>query len=304
MYKIIGVDGKEYGPASLDQLKEWISQGRVNAHTLIQPGGSADWKAAGEIPEIRALLASSVPTTVSDLPVPPTLGANAPAMAPRQGLSITSFVLGIASFALCLGVLTGIPAIICGHAAKKRARRSPGQYGGAGLATAGFILGCLSAVYTILIVAMLLPVIGNPRKHGQLVLCNSRMKQIGLALRVWGMDHQGQFPFNVSTNAGGTMEFCRTAADGFDPSAPMHLSVIGKELMSTTALVCPSDGSKKLAASFAELKAENLSYLLRTGPEVTDTNLAEILLKCPVHGTLLRCDGSVDVKVQGRRLRL
>ncbi len=303
MYKIIGVDGKEYGPASLDQIKEWIRQGRVNAHTLIQPSGSADWKAAGEIPEIQPLLGSAVPAaTVPGPALPPAIGTPVPAR--QQGLAITSFVLGIISFAFCFGLLTGIPAIICGHAAKNRVRRSPEKYAGAGFAMAGLILGYLSVLYTVLILAILIQAIGNPRKHTQLAMCNSHMKQIGLALRVWGMDHQGQFPFNVSTNSGGTKELCQTDAEGFDRNGPIHLAVIGKELGSAGVLVCPSDVSKRAAPGFANLKPENVSYLLRTGPEVTDTNLAEILLKCPVHGTLLRCDGSVDVKVQGRRLRL
>lgn len=44
MYKIIGGDGKEYGPVTLEQLRQWIAEGRVNAQTLIQAEGSPDWK--------------------------------------------------------------------------------------------------------------------------------------------------------------------------------------------------------------------------------------------------------------------
>ena len=30
MYKIKGADGKEYGPASLEQLRQWIGEGAVD----------------------------------------------------------------------------------------------------------------------------------------------------------------------------------------------------------------------------------------------------------------------------------
>ena len=36
MYKIIGADLKEYGPVSVEQLRQWISEGRVNAQTKVQ----------------------------------------------------------------------------------------------------------------------------------------------------------------------------------------------------------------------------------------------------------------------------
>ncbi len=304
MYKIIGVDGKVYGPVSLEQLKEWIAQGRVNERSLIQPNGSAEWKPARDIVEIQPLLKPGVPaSTLPSAALPPPIGAVAPSPAPKQGLAIASFVLGIVSFVLCLGVLTGVPAILCGYAAKNRVRLSPREYGGAGLAMAGLILGFLSVVYTILIVAMLVPVFGNSRKHAQLTMCSSNMRQIGLALRVWGLDHHGQFPFNVSTNDGGTQELCRTGVDGFDSNAPRHLAVIGKELGKTAVLICPSDASKQPGSGFSNLQPQNVTYLLRTGSDVTDTNLSEILLKCPLHGTLLRCDGSVEAKTQGRRVR-
>src|ERR1035437_3047869 len=39
MYKIIGVDGREYGPATAGQLRQWIAEGRANAQTpTLAPG--------------------------------------------------------------------------------------------------------------------------------------------------------------------------------------------------------------------------------------------------------------------------
>jgi Domain of unknown function (DUF4190)/GYF domain 2 len=305
MFKILGADGREYGPVSFDQVKQWVAEGRINSRTLIQAPESANWQAAAEIPEINPLFSPSAsPPCGPGAVVPPAIGPAPAKPAQQKGLAIASFVLGVVSFALCTGILTGIPAIICGHVAKNRTRQAPEQYGGAGFASAGLILGYLSVIYTILIIAMLLPVFSSTGQGRQITACNSHMKQIGLALRMWALDHKGAFPFNVSTNAGGTKELCEPGSDGFDKNAAIHLAAIGKELGSTAALLCPADTSKRPARDFAGLTTENISYLLRTGPEVTDTNSAEILLKCPLHGTLLRCDGSVEIKLNNRRMRL
>ena len=52
MYKIIGSDGKEYGPVTTEQLRQWLTEGRVNAQTRVQAAGTADWKSLGEFPEL------------------------------------------------------------------------------------------------------------------------------------------------------------------------------------------------------------------------------------------------------------
>src|ERR1700690_2770460 len=67
-----------------------------------------------------------------------------------------------------------------------------------------------------------------PRAHH--MYCVNNLKQIGLSFRTWALDNDGKFPFNVSTNAGGTMEFCATGADGFDSNAAVHFQVMSNEL--------------------------------------------------------------------------
>lgn len=53
MYKIIGADGKEYGPVSTDQLRQWLNEGRVNKQTRILVEGSTDWVTLGDVPELN-----------------------------------------------------------------------------------------------------------------------------------------------------------------------------------------------------------------------------------------------------------
>ncbi|MBN1517521.1 DUF4190 domain-containing protein [Candidatus Sumerlaeota bacterium] len=62
-------------------------------------------------------------------------------------LAVVSLVLGILSLIAC-GCAAGIPAIVCGHIAKGQIRSTGEQ--GEGLATAGFILGWISLILSIL----------------------------------------------------------------------------------------------------------------------------------------------------------
>lgn len=56
MFKIIGADGREYGPVTGDQLRQWIREGRANAQSRVQPEGAADWITLGELPEFEDVL--------------------------------------------------------------------------------------------------------------------------------------------------------------------------------------------------------------------------------------------------------
>ena len=42
MYKIIGSDGKEYGPISLAQLKQWLAEGRLNHESKVLAEGETE----------------------------------------------------------------------------------------------------------------------------------------------------------------------------------------------------------------------------------------------------------------------
>jgi hypothetical protein len=58
MYRIIGADGKEYGPISAEQLRQWIAEGRVNAQTRVLAEGATEWKTIAETPEFAAAVPS------------------------------------------------------------------------------------------------------------------------------------------------------------------------------------------------------------------------------------------------------
>jgi hypothetical protein len=123
--------------------------------------------------------------------------------------------------------------------------------------------------------------------------CVNNLQQTGLVLRQWALDHGDKFPFQVSTNAGGTAEHCAATADGFEVDAPRHLQALSNELGTTMILVCPQDRSKTPASDFAHLSVSNVTYLLRASPGLSPSSPADILMFCPVDGNALCCDGSV-----------
>jgi hypothetical protein len=47
---------------------------------------------------------------------------------------------------LCLGPLTGIPAIIAGFIGRSASKKDPHNVGGSGMATAGIILGIVNII--------------------------------------------------------------------------------------------------------------------------------------------------------------
>jgi TM2 domain-containing membrane protein YozV len=67
MFKIIGVDGRPYGPISASQLRAWIAENRVNAQTLMQPDGATEWKPMSAFPEFADAFTAKPP--------PPVLGS-------------------------------------------------------------------------------------------------------------------------------------------------------------------------------------------------------------------------------------
>jgi TM2 domain-containing membrane protein YozV len=83
MYKIIGIDGQQYGPIGADQVRQWIAEKRANAQTLAQSEGSTEWKPLISFPEFAAIFQGPPP------PVP-THGSN-----PRASNKIPAGIFGI-----------------------------------------------------------------------------------------------------------------------------------------------------------------------------------------------------------------
>ena len=124
--------------------------------------------------------------------------------------------------------------------------------------------------------------------------CVNNLNQIGLAFKTWALDNSDCYPFNLSTNAGGTRELCAVGADGFDSNAARHLLEMSNELSTPFLLVCPKDKSKTPAPDFRHLTPPNITYRFHSGMNINEDNPTAVLAVCPVDGNTLFCDGSVD----------
>ena len=71
MYKVIGSDNREYGPASEETVRRWIAEGRANAESQAQAEGETGWRTLGSFPEFAAALATgTVPPAPAAIPAP------------------------------------------------------------------------------------------------------------------------------------------------------------------------------------------------------------------------------------------
>jgi len=129
--------------------------------------------------------------------------------------------------------------------------------------------------------------------RSQQITCVNNLKQIGLALKTWALDHSDHYSFGLGTDAGGTADFCAVGPDRSDSNAATHFVVMSNELNTPLVLLCPKDRSRKPARDFGHLTPENVSYQLRTGTNINNSNPHAIVAICPVDGNFLQCDGSV-----------
>lgn len=153
MYKIIGADGLEYGPATAEILGQWITEGRANAQTRVLPEGATEWKPLGELPEFASRFTAAARPAVTPLPGPTPAPLPTPLTTARiNPLAITSLVLGILSmtFVCCYGVPFNLLGIICSLIALAQIRNNPERERGQALAIAGLVLSIISILLPML----------------------------------------------------------------------------------------------------------------------------------------------------------
>lgn len=111
----------------------------------------------------------------------------------KSGLAIASLACGIASV-LCLGMIAGIPAVICGHIAHSKINRSSGLLTGAGMALAGLVMGYLSIFLTVVVLPILaaiaLPAILTAKDQAMAVRQLGDAKVIHLAMMQAALDRK------------------------------------------------------------------------------------------------------------------
>ena len=158
-----------------------------------------------------------------------------------------------------------------GH--KLRFRRVDRRSSGVRNRTDGFTLIELLVVVVVMaiLVGMLLPALMNSRVVKKRIHCINNLKQVGLSYRIFAMDNEDRFPFQVSTNQGGTKEYQT------DPlSAFRHFRAMSNELSAPKVLVCPQDRDRTAATSFESgFGNTNVSYFV--GLQARETMRQSIL---------------------------
>jgi len=143
IYKIIGDDGKEYGPATAEQIRQWIAEGRVEHRTPIFADGAKDWNFVGLLPEFAGLFSNSgQPPAIA--PLKP--GTSMAGQMPRTNSFATAgMIFGILSVVMCCcGFPFSILGLIFSLIGLSQINANPHLQEGRGMAIAGLILSIAS----------------------------------------------------------------------------------------------------------------------------------------------------------------
>lgn len=150
MYKVIGADGKQYGPISVEVLRQWIAEGRVNSQTLAQSEGGTDWKPLGSFAEFGTIFSSATPPPVANFAIPQPV----PTAPKNCGMAIAGLVMGILALIQCCSLLFGILGIIFSSIAISQINQRPTELTGKGMAQAGLAMSIAGIVINIVIMVI------------------------------------------------------------------------------------------------------------------------------------------------------
>jgi Domain of unknown function (DUF4190)/GYF domain 2 len=133
MYKVIGSDGKTYGPVSAAVLREWLVAGRLDHRTPVLPDGATEWTYLGLLPEF-ARENNGTPPVIS----PPKSGRRTNAFA------TAGFVCGLISLTCCCGCPFNLLGLVFSIIALTQIGNQTIKDEGWGLALAGLICSAIS----------------------------------------------------------------------------------------------------------------------------------------------------------------
>ncbi len=146
---------------AVDVLKAGFAEGRLTQDEYNDRMGRA--YAARTYGELAALTAD---LPAGPLPIWP-VSVYSPPAASTNSMAIASVVLGVAEF--FTAGLTAIPAVICGHIARRQMRQTSQR--GDGLATAGLVLGYMAIIFwSVLIAASLVGVVISVTHSGPVII--------------------------------------------------------------------------------------------------------------------------------------
>jgi len=107
MFTIIGGDGKEYGPATAEQLRGWITAGRANLDTKAKALGTDEWRRLGDFaefgsPDSPPTLSTAVPGATAPTVAAATPQAASPALPASRLIRLGAALLDTLITAVCV----------------------------------------------------------------------------------------------------------------------------------------------------------------------------------------------------------
>tara|TARA_A100001037_G_scaffold300068_1_gene326886 strand:+ start:1601 stop:2089 length:489 start_codon:yes stop_codon:yes gene_type:complete len=140
-YRIIGADLREYGPVDLEEIREWINEGRADANTLVCEMDEKQWIQLRDLPMVAG-----------DLPKPAPEISGGPVKNGDGTIQISYLLPAILCTIFCC-LPFGIAGIV--FAAQANSKVQQGDLNGAGVAASraklmcilSFVFGLLTIIY-------------------------------------------------------------------------------------------------------------------------------------------------------------
>ncbi len=147
-------------PVAGESLPALVASGRIRRDTLVWNETMTGWSEAG----------TALPSLFSTIPPQLSLAQRREIMTGRNDsfpppqsktdpVAICALVFGVLGLPVCLPFFS-VPAIICGHIARKRAKEETVPSSNAGLALGGLIMGYVGFVVMLVFIIVYVGIIG------------------------------------------------------------------------------------------------------------------------------------------------
>ena len=158
-YRIVGADAQVHGPVGLEQLRQWLAEGRVETRTPVHVEGASEWTTLGALPEFAAAP-----------PTRPAIGPLAASPAPARGTNgyaTWALICGLLSWTCCCCLPLNLLGIIFAIVALVQISSQPQPQEGRVFAILGLVLSVANLLFTFG-VAILQMVFGNTNLSWQM----------------------------------------------------------------------------------------------------------------------------------------
>jgi prepilin-type N-terminal cleavage/methylation domain-containing protein len=120
-----------------------------------------------------------------------------------------------------------------------------------------------------ILASMLLPALVKAKEKAHRIACTSNLRQMGLGLKTWAMDHNDRYPMHVPNSDDGPPNQSAFSTAPFGAQYTYQvLGVLSNELSTPRILVCPSDD--RLAHTNFTMRAGNSV----AGPFLVNANIS------------------------------